>query len=334
MKVLFDHPYPFLLWHGGLQIQIEQTKAALEKLGVEVENVRWWDDSQHGDIIHYFGRPLDVYVQTAQGKNMKVVVGELFSGVARRPVLVRKVQRGVMTLASRILPAELMFRLAWNSMRLADACVTLTAWEGQIASEMFQIDPRRIHVVPNGVELPFFEAPPGPRGPWLVCTTTITARKRVLELAQAAVQAKSPLWIVGRPYNAADPYGKEFLQLAKTNPSVLRYEGPINDRRKLAAIYRSARGFVLLSSMESLSLSALEAAACECPLLLSDMPWARTVFQEHASYCPVPASVKRTAEHLKGFYDRAPTLPTPPKPLTWLEVAKVLKSVYERVLAN
>ena len=34
MKVLFDHPNPFLLAHGGFQVQIKQTKKALEELGI------------------------------------------------------------------------------------------------------------------------------------------------------------------------------------------------------------------------------------------------------------------------------------------------------------
>ena len=40
MKVLFHHHTPFALAHGGLQIQIVQTRAALQKLGVEVEYLR------------------------------------------------------------------------------------------------------------------------------------------------------------------------------------------------------------------------------------------------------------------------------------------------------
>ena len=33
MKVLFDHPNPFMLAHGGFQNQIEQTKKAPERIG-------------------------------------------------------------------------------------------------------------------------------------------------------------------------------------------------------------------------------------------------------------------------------------------------------------
>ena len=114
---------------------------------------------------------------------------------------------------------------------------------------------------------------------------------------------------------------------------MLRFEGPIADRPKLAQVYRESRGFVLLSASESLSLSALEAAACECPLLLADLPWARTVFQEQASYCPITHSTQDTARVLRQFYDAAPRLPAPPKPLSWTEVAKQVKAVYEALLA-
>jgi glycosyltransferase involved in cell wall biosynthesis len=332
MKVLFDHPSPFSLMHGGFQRQIEQTKAALEKIGVPVEYLRWWDDSQRGGIIHYFGRPPEPYVEFAHGKNIKVVFAELLTGLGSRSAAARKAQKALMIIAQKALPAAFTARMAWKSIRLADACVALTAWEAQLMSEMFGADTARVHVVPNGVEAAFFEAPPAQRGAWLVCTATITERKRVLELAEAAVHGRVPVWVVGKPYSDSDPYGQRFIEIAKRSPAIIRYEGAINDRSQLARIYREARGFVLLSTMESLSLSALEAAACECPLLLSDLPWARTVFKESAWYCPADAEVSETARRLKEFYDAAPGLQPPPRPLNWEEVAVQLKSIYEGLL--
>jgi glycosyltransferase involved in cell wall biosynthesis len=139
---------------------------------------------------------------------------------------------------------------------------------------------------------------------------------------------------VGKPYADDDSYTRAFLAVVRSAPEILRYEGGISDRERMAAIYREARGFVLLSSMESLSLSALEAAACECPLLLSDLPWARTSFGVHAQYCPVNASNTVTARCLREFYDAAPSLPVPPRPLTWPDIAGQLRDLYASLLAG
>ena len=187
--------------------------------------------------------------------------------------------------------------------------------------------------LPNGVEEIFFQSPPE-RGPWLVCTATITERKRVLELAEAAVAAQTPVWIIGRPYTDEDVYAKKFLALARTHPQWIRFEGPVNDRASLAKIYREARGFVLLSTKETRSLSSEEAAASGCPLLLSDLPWAKSTFGEARGvrYCPITERPTTTAGVLKEFYDLAPQLPTPPRPATWGEVGYKIKAVYELVL--
>ena len=219
------------------------------------------------------------------------MVSDLLTELGSRARALRLAQKLLMTGAQRLLPGSFTARMGWGAFHHADALVALTPWEARLMQEMFGAPPARTHVVPNGVEAAFLEAAPRQRGPWLVCTATITERKRVIALAEAAAAAQTPTWIIGQPYSEGDPYGIRFNELAQAQPKWIRYEGPVQDRTRLAAIYREARGFVLLSTMESLSLSALEAAACECPLLLSDQPWARTVFEKHASYCPVTSNV-------------------------------------------
>ncbi len=56
MKILLHCHTPFMLTHGGGQIQIEQTIAGLEKIGVAAEYLRWYDENQTGDVLHFFGR--------------------------------------------------------------------------------------------------------------------------------------------------------------------------------------------------------------------------------------------------------------------------------------
>ena len=334
MKILFDHPEPAMLAHGGMQIQIRQTKAALEGLNCEVEHLRWWDEAQTGDIIHCFARMPPYLIEYAHQKGIKVVLSELLAvqGSRSRAQLWR--QRLMMRVLGRVLPQSLLMPFRWRAYQLADACTALTSWEGWLMSYLFDAPTGRVHVVPNGVETEFLQSQPAERGKWLVCTATITTRKRVLELARAAALARTPLWVIGKPYGESDPYAQEFMRVVAANREFVRFEGPVQDRSRLAMIYRSARGFVLWSSSESLSLSALEAAACECPLLLSDLPWARSVFSDQASYCPARGDEPRAAAVLRAFYDAAPNLSIPARPGSWKEVAVLLVALYQKLLAG
>jgi glycosyltransferase involved in cell wall biosynthesis len=332
VKVLFDHDVPFLFSHGGFQIQIEQTLEAVRANGVEVEPVRWWEDRQRGDLVHYFGRPTAGYFKLAKTKGLRVVLLPLLSTVGSRSAPRLCFQSLLFGLSRRALTQSMMARLSWDCFLDADACIANTKLEARLMTYIYGTPAERVHVVPNGIEDIFSKSQPAVRGKWLVCTATITERKRALETAQAAVLAKTPLWIIGKPYSDTDPYGRRFVQFAKQNPDLLRFEGPIDDRTMLARAYREARGFVLLSMAETLSLSSFEAAACECPLLLSDLPWAEETFKDRARYCPIASPVK-TAAYLRKFYDDAPMLPPPPKPQSWVEVGAMFKRVYEIALS-
>lgn len=332
MKILVNCSLPFGLAHGGQAIQVQRTIAALCEIGVATEPLRWWDENQTGDIILYFGRMPGEQIRFAHQKNMKVIMAELLTGAGSQTDVQRLIRKVFRWSVENLAPSGLTTVFNWEAYRLADAFVALTPWEKQLMEYKFDAAPEKVFVVPNGVEEVFFQSAKNGRDKWLVCTATITERKRVLELAEAAVMAQTPIWIMGKAYADTDPYAQKFFTLAKQHPAFVRYEGAIGDRAKLAGIYRAARGFVLLSTMESLSLSALEAAACECPLFLSDLPWAHSAFGAAVTYCPV-TDVAGTASALRKFYDAALTLPCPPKPATWTDVAKQLKSVFEKVLA-
>lgn len=332
MKVLFDHDSPFLLAHGGFQIQIQQTIQGIAANGVETELLRWWDGDQKADVIHYFGRPANGYVALAHKKGIKVAMLPLLSGVGSRARWKLFAQSKAFALGRKIIPHMFQTRIGWDAFLEADAVIANTEWEAHLLTYIFATPRERIHVIANGIEDVFVKSPRVERGPYLVCTGVITERKRMVELCRGAVLAKTPVWIIGEPYAQNDPYAQEFFRIAKENPQIIRYEGGIRDRQKLAAAYRQARGFVLLSDRETLSLSSFEASACECPLLLSDLPWART-FKEFAQYCPI-AGPEETAKALRAFYDAAPTLPIPPKPKSWVEIGSEFKGVYDSICVS
>lgn len=332
MKIILNCTLPFMLAHGGQQIQIEQTQAALQKLGLTVEPLRWWDGTQDGDIFHHFNRLPISTLDLVRRKGWMVVIAALESRLAARPPLARFAIRTGRAALRKTAPGLVRQLFGWDSYRLADACIAMSPWEEHLLEGMYGVARSRLHMIPNGVEEVFLQSRPAARGPWLVCTATIIEMKQVLKLAEMAVRAQTPLWVIGKPHGEHEEYPRRFFAFARQNPKFVRYEGPVNDRAMLARIYREARGFVLLSRWEGLSLSALEASACECPLLLSDLPWARWFFRDRAAYCPATASVAESAAVLRRFYDEAPQRPLPAKPLSWRESAQRLVQVYEAVL--
>jgi glycosyltransferase involved in cell wall biosynthesis len=332
MKILFDHQLPFALAHGGLQIQIEQTKGALEASGLEVEYLRFWDERQSGDVIHFFGRCSGGYIELAHQKGLAVVMSDLLTGAGSRSKTQLQSQKALIRLAKILLPKTFTSKMGWESYHLADAVIALTPWEAHLMVDLFQADQTKLHIVTNGVDDCFFlNDEPLDRQEWLICTATITERKRVVELAEAAIKAGVKLRVIGRPYSESDPYYQRFLSICRAHSDLVDFTGPILDRSRLSHYYQQARGFVLLSTMESLSLSALEAAAAGCPLLLSDLPWARTTFGQNAAYCSVQASRDKTAAILKLFSDSCGDKRTSLKPLRWLEVGRQLVRIYDEV---
>src|SRR5215831_16907687 len=157
MKILFNCGLPFALTRGGQQIGIECTKAALEAIGIEVEPVRWWDDKQTGDIIHFFGRMPAGQIEMAHRKGIKVVMGEILTatGSRSRPALL--LQRSFINAARSVLPASLTMRLDWDSYRLADAIIAMTPWEKHLMHYLFGAPLERIVIVPNGLEELFLQ---------------------------------------------------------------------------------------------------------------------------------------------------------------------------------
>lgn len=333
MKVLIDHSEPFLLAHGGLQLQIEQTKAALEEAGLEVEYLRWWDESQQGDLIHFFGRSSSSHIDFAHAKGMGYVMQELLTSQGSRSVTHLRLQAAANSILRKVLPANYRLPLRWDSYRKADAIIANTGWEAWIMSKLFAAPAARIHVIPNGVADVFFTKGAKVPSDHLVCVATITERKRVLELAEAAVTVRTPLKVIGKPYSDNDPYFRRFLQAVSNSRGLVDYLGPIQQTENLAAHLHAARGFVLPSTMETQSLAAQEAAAAGLPLLLSDLPWAHATFGDAATYLPI-SSESSLAEQLSRFFNLAPTLPAPPKPPQWKYVAEKLACIYQEVRVN
>src|SRR4029077_17884200 len=114
MKIILNHHSPFMLAHGGTQIQIEQTRAALEKIGLTVEPLRWWDESQSGDVLHHFARIPTELLRLAQRKGMKVVLADLLTEQGSRSRARHRLQQGLRLTLGSVLPRVMVQAIGWD----------------------------------------------------------------------------------------------------------------------------------------------------------------------------------------------------------------------------
>jgi glycosyltransferase involved in cell wall biosynthesis len=334
MKVLFDHASPFLLAHGGFQIQIEETKRALEKLGVTVEYLRWSDDQQTGDIVHFFGVAPVNYIEQAQRKSVKIVQTPLFTETCNRSDIRLRTQGAIVrSLLALPIAVGIKRQLNWRSFQLADMNVVGLQAEQKVLEWVYDVPSNHVSVLSLGLPQEFLDAgSTASRGDALICVGTITERKNTVLLARIAREAQIPILFVGKPYDVSDPYWTEFAALI--DHRWVCYRSHTENYAELIKLYHTARAFVIMSRYENWCLAAHEAAACGLPLLLPKQKWSLERFGNEASYFSDKDIAAKTSE-LKAFYDRALTIPAPRVKLySWREVAQRLKGIYEALLSS
>ncbi len=331
MRVIVSHSLPFALAHGGIQVLVDSLMKHLAAKGVEIEPERWWDDRQHGDILHFFARPTALHVDMARRMGYKIVLTDLLDNTASRSRSQRVLQR-TMIRATRCLFPHWIGRLGWDVYRSVDALVFIVPHEQEVAKYLFDAPADRIRVIPHG--LPHDEivalSQPEAEGDYLVSIATIAPRKNTVLLARAARAAQVPVLFLGKPYSDEDEYFKEFLGLV--DDRFVRYGGFVGEEEKCRLI-RGARGFALFSQFESGCLAAYEAAAAGLPLLLPDLPWARYYPAKDGIQFVKHLSPESAAGELGQFYREAHRRPRALFPvLSWDEIADQYVHVYRRVL--
>jgi len=163
----------------------------------------------------------------------------------------------------------------------------------------------KISVVYNAIDRQLFKPQPSaishqtsdifpqPSAPYVLCVSSIDPRKnfaRLIEACQGLTGAK--LYIVGK-YNrvfsqtsALTPQTSDIRhQPSDTSPqpSNIQFLGRVSDD-ELVRLYNQAACFVFPSLYEGFGLPPLEAMACGCPVLVSDIPVEREVCGEAALY--------------------------------------------------
>jgi glycosyltransferase involved in cell wall biosynthesis len=338
MKVIFDSTaIPFFLAHGGAKTQILNTAQGLRDLGVDVEFTRWWDSEQEADLIHVFGIPNRGYLRFARKKGIPVVNTTLFTGSCNRPDWRLSLQ-GAMIASIRVLPdipptGLIRSHFPWDSYEACDMNIVGLQAETEVLKRCYGVSGEQIRKIPLGLTPPFLNTgPAGRESRFLITTGTITERKRSIELARLAKDTGVPICFVGKPYDPAESYWKQFQGMV--DGDLVKHVGHTESVEELISLLQSSRGFVLYSDYENWCLSAHEADACGLPLLLPDQRWSRERFGGKAAYL-TPGNLRQNRLAISAFHKAAPDLgPAGIRHHSWLEVAEMHLHAYHDVLAG
>lgn len=336
--------YPMLFQNtGGLQVQIRETVAALQRLGVDArlaDPVR--ERLADFNLVHVFSAINGNHrmVEQACAQGLPVVVSPLIRPhwTARLGWVARRLEALVGRLTQWNVKTE--YQQIEACLRGADALIALGEIEKRSIIDAFDIAPRRVRVIPNGIPRRFFDADPS-----LICATyglspgfvlsvaTISPHKNQLALVKATAGSGQQVVLVGPQPGGERAYLDELLAYPHVRYlGALDYEDPL-----LASAYAAAAVFCLPALSEVMPLSVMEALAAGTPVVMTrehcmDLSRMRNAVREVG-----PQDEEAIRRAVLEFIDRPPSAAACRESVagySWDAVAEAIAGCYREILTG
>lgn len=271
--------YPMLFQReGGLQIQLRETLAALNRLGPRLQ-AKLVDPAttrlDQLDVVHVFAaiNGNDRVVETARDQGVPVVLSPLVPPGWDRASGTR----------ARVADRLLGNFTRWNvhssyaqmrrALQQASLVIALGDQEKRAIREGFLIDDAKVRVLPNGIDSAFFDARPdlfrdrtGIKGPFALMTGAVSPYKNQLGIARVLAALDLPFVVIGDAQERDRAYLAQLREAAGVRwLGALRHDDPL-----LASAYAAAAVFVLPSQGEVAPLSVMEALAAGTPVVMTE----------------------------------------------------------------
>lgn len=305
---------PPCLGGGGLETQLDETRAALERAGHDAFHVNREPRPRPFDVLHAIGAEPDIcHWLTHWRRNPAPLVVS--------PVLVvRPGGERRERLAARVPLASFGPRMRAELLRRADVVVAQTAHEANMVASL---GARKIVTIPNGVTpVEPGATPPGTpeAGTYALLLGSVSARKRQGETVTALRGLPT---VVAGGFDGSDGERAAFETAVADTGAV--WLGEIRDAAAVRALLRDARALVHLSRAEGQSLALLEALRVGTPIIVSRLPANLELAARNPAHVRLVDSPAEAAVAFAALGERPAEAPEIP---TWDDVAAQLDDVY------
>lgn len=342
-SVVFHAPSHAFQAPGGGENQLVQTGRSLDALGLCVRPFSSWTDRlEEARLLHLFGMSREglALAEVARARGVPVVLSPICWYAPRSLAALA----GGRVASARDLAKWAVRRIAprspsWrrNLLRLAEAVLPNSHAEGRQLVRLFAADPRRLQVIPNGVDPRFaradsalFRARHGD-GDFVLYVGRIEPRKNVLGLARAVRALGWTLTAIGGAPPGRERYA-DACRAAAGNAG--RWLGAVgHDDPILASAYAAARVVALPSWFETPGLAALEGALAGSAVVVTPFGGAAEYFGSMVEYAR-PGRPAELARALTRAWERGPNPGLAghvAARFLWSRVARRTAEVYDQV---
>lgn len=273
MKILFfTYPVAFVTPGGG-EIQLLQTRKALQALGVQVDLFDIWNPTiANYDVIHLFSVQPGVRQLQMQAKDRGIKV-------VNSPIM--WIQKGA---------GNYDMQNLYQIMANSDLVLPNSIAEKKCFLDFYDLPAEKYHVTYNGVD-PNVLAPVSSElftknfgikdKSYLLCVANIEHRKNQYRLIQAANKLNIPLVLVGHVRD--QNYFSECKKIMNDN---IHYVGPLEHNSDLfKSAFSGCKMHILAGLLETPGLSSMEAAALGAPIVSTNVGSAPEYFSDYIQYC-------------------------------------------------
>jgi glycosyltransferase involved in cell wall biosynthesis len=336
--------YPFLFQTiGGLQIQVWETVAAVQRLGHDMRLIDVnHDNFTDFDLVHVFAaiHGNDMVAQQARDLGVPVVMSPLVRRHWTRAL--GRSARWIESIVGRLTRWEVTtnYRQIHRGLHLSQQLIALGPQERDDLVGAFEVPPERVTVVPNGIPARYFDASPAPacerfglEPGFILCVASIEPHKNQLGLARAAQGLGREIVLVGQCMPSNQAYLEEVLKLPNTrHVGSMTYDDPA-----LPSIYAAAGVTALVSQHEVMPLVTLEALAAGSPAIVTRNHSMGVRFPADVLHEVDPNDTAQIRQALAELTQRRPAVDAckdAVRRFSWDAVAKDLVSVYEDVISR